>query len=285
MVSASKATATGERTTGPDRGEAPRLSPADTVGRGPGGTVQSVQRALQLLSRFSPRQPQWSVSDLARETGLHKSVVTRIMATMAQQGFVVQDPDAKTYGIGPRAFAVGNAYRPHAVLSQVAQPTMRRLTEAFGHATSFGVSSGDKCVYILVNDGSLPIRVAADVGEMRDYHANAIGKVLLAGLSDAAVRSLLGNGPLTNHTAHTIASIDALLKELAEVRRMGIAYNREEAVLGAGAVAAPITDGSGECIAGLSIVYPTHVVTDEEIAMLAAAVASGAKEISALLSR
>ncbi|MEA2526666.1 MAG: IclR family transcriptional regulator, acetate operon repressor, partial [Thermomicrobiales bacterium] len=83
------------------------------------GTVQSVQRALQLLSlfaphrtRLAPRRTLWTVSDLARATGLHKSVVARLMATMALDGFVVQDPATKAYRIGPQAFAVGSAYEP-----------------------------------------------------------------------------------------------------------------------------------------------------------------------------
>ena len=62
-----------------------------TAGARAGG-IQSVRRALRLLASFTPERPQWSVGALARATGLHKSVVTRLMATMALEGFVVQDP-------------------------------------------------------------------------------------------------------------------------------------------------------------------------------------------------
>lgn len=251
----------------------------------PAASVQSVRRALTLLSQFTSKQPQWTVSELSRATNLHKSVVTRNMATMAQLGFVVQDPTTRSYGIGPRAFAVGNAYRPHATLRHVAQPVMQQLTDQFGHATSLGVRSGDQCVYILNNEGSLPIRVVADVGETRDCHANGIGKVLLAGMTDASVRALLGNGPLRRHTPRTITAVDTLLAELDEIRQTRIAYNREEAVIGVGGVAAPIVDGSGACIAGLSIVYPTHLVDADAERTLAQALSAGAATISTLLSQ
>lgn len=248
-------------------------------------TIQSVSRALQLLALFTPQQSRWSVSDLARTTGLHKSVVTRLMATMNLAGFVTQDPASKTYGIGPRAFAVGNAYEPHTVLSQIAQPVMREVTERHGHATSLGVPAGAAFVYLLVNERAHPMRVAAAVGEVRDYHANAIGKALLAGWSDDEVRALVGSAPLPRPTRYTIASIDQLLAELAAVRRDGVAFNREEAVLGIGAVASPVVDSGGAHVAGLSIVYPTHLVSEEEVDRLAAAVKVAAAAISLRLSR
>jgi len=254
------------------------------VGDERGGTIQSVARAMRLLGLFTTQQPRWSVSALARETGLHKSVVTRLLATMAGAGFVVQDPVAKSYGVGPKAFAVGAAYRPHAVLTQIAGPIMRDLTDRCGHATSLGVPAGEKFVYLLVNESRRPVRVAAGTGEFRDYHANGIGKVLLAGLPDAEVRALVGPDPLPRRTPFTIASVDRLLAELAEVRRSGIAFNRQEAVAGVGAVAAPI-NGGGHPVAGLSIVYPSHLVDEREESDLIEAVKTAAAEISARLSR
>ena len=52
------------------------------------GEVQSVKRALRLLRQFTPQEPVWAVGELSRATQLHKSVVTRLMATMASEGFV-----------------------------------------------------------------------------------------------------------------------------------------------------------------------------------------------------
>jgi DNA-binding IclR family transcriptional regulator len=251
----------------------------------PAGTIRSVERAMRVLAHFSAQHPQWAVSDLARATGVHKSVITRLLATMARQGFMVQDPVSRAYRVGPKAFAVGSAYRPHAILSQIAEPVMRRVTDRCGHAVSIGTPAGDKFVYLLVNDSRLPIRVVANVGEERDYHANATGKVLLVGMTDAEIRRLIGDGPLPRHTPHTITSPVELLAELAQVRRDGVAYNRQEAVLGVGAVAAPIVDGAGACVAGMSIVYPIHLVTEDEAREMESLVRAAAGQISAALSR
>lgn len=252
-----------------------------------GGTVQSVKRAMQLLSLFAPhRTPlappraQWTVTDLARATGLHKSVVTRMMATMAQEGFVVQDPVSKAYSVGPLAFAVGNAYRPHLVLSQAARPVMEELTATCGHASYLGVPAGHHYVFVVAVESTRSIRVTIEIGERRLYHSGAIGKVLLAALPDDRIRQIVGPDPLPKVTPYTLDRMDQLLEEVNEVRRSGIAYNREEAIVGVGSVAVGVHDARDECVAALGIVYPTHIVTDAEIEALVPLVRAAGAEIS-----
>jgi IclR family acetate operon transcriptional repressor len=251
------------------------------------GAVQTVQRALQLLSLFAPHRmhlapprKQWSVSDLARATGLHKSVVARLMATMALDGFVVQDPVTKAYRIGPQAFAVGSAYEPLTVLDRVARPIMEDLTARCGHASYLGVPAGRHYVFLIAVESTRSVRVTIAVGESRAYHTGAIGKILLAGMSDERIRELAGPDPLPQMTPHTIASVDALLAEVATVRQIGIAFNRQEAVLGAGSVAIGIRNGDGACVAGLAVVYPSHIVTPSEVDELSVSVATAGAQIS-----
>jgi DNA-binding IclR family transcriptional regulator len=251
------------------------------------GTIQSVQRALQLLSLFAPhrmrqapRRTQWTVSDLARVTGLHKSVVARLMATMALDGFVVQDPTTKAYRIGPQAFAVGSAYEPLTVLDRVARPVMTALTDRCGHACYLGVPAGSHWVFLIAVESSRSVRVTIEVGENRYYHSDAIGKILLSGMDDDHIRALLGPGPLPKVTPNTIESLDALLAEIAVVRREGVSFNREESIVGAGSVAAPIHDANGTIVAGLSIVFPTHIVTADEVATLTEFVRQAGRQIS-----
>ena len=252
--------------------------------------IQSVQRALQLLTLFTPhltehgsRRSVWTVSDLARASGLHKSVVARLMATMAAQGFVIQDPLTRAYCVGPQAFAVGASYAPHAVLNTVARPIMEDLTGQCGHASYLGVPAGRHYIIIVAVESRHSLRVTIDVGESRHMHTGAIGKVLLAGLTDDAIRALLGADPLPRLTPQTITSVATLLHEVHEARRVGVAFNRGEAVLGAGSVAVAITDRSARAVAGLGIVYPQQMVTEAEIHLLAGLVARAGAAISTQL--
>lgn len=253
--------------------------------------VQSVHRALQLLNMFAPHRThavphrkRWSVSDLARATGLHKSIVARMMATMALEGYVVQDPVTRQYSIGPQAFAVGYSYEPYAVLNSVARPVMEDLTARCGHASYLGVAAGAYYVCLLAVESRRSIRVNIDVGERRTYHSGAIGKVLLAEKSDAAVRELVGPEPLPQLTPHTITLHAELLAQLAEVRRTGIAYNRQESIPGSESIAVGIRNASGDCVAGIGIIYPNHVVNEPELQELTRQVIAAGETLSQRLA-
>jgi IclR family acetate operon transcriptional repressor len=187
------------------------------------------------------------------------------MATMALDGFVIQDPATKAYRIGPQAFAVGSAYEPLTVLDRVARPVMTALTERCGHASYLGVPAGSHWVFLIAVESPRSVRVTIEVGENRYYHSDSIGKSLLSGIDDEQIRVLVGPDPLPKVTPNTIDRVQALLAEVARVRSDGVAFNREESIVGAGSVAVPIRDGRGAIVAGLSIVYPTHIVTAEEV--------------------
>lgn len=232
------------------------------------GTIQSVRRALTLLGLFTPVRSVWSVGDLTRASGLHKSVVTRLMATMALEGFVIQDVTTRAYSIGPQAFAVGSSYEPYNVLHQVTRPLMDELTMRSGHSTALGVPAGHRFVIIDTLESSNSIRVAFSIGERPHYHGAAIGKVLLAALPEEEVRQIVGRHSLPAITKHTIIDTEILVEELKVIRKTGVAMSRQESIVGVDAVAAPVTNRRGECVAGISVVYPSHVVTENEVANL-----------------
>ena len=246
------------------------------------GSIQSVRRALQVLGEFTPNRPQWTVSDLARITGLHKSVVARLLATMALDGFVIQDSASRAYTIGPQAFAIGNVYGPYLILERIARPIMQGVTGRCNHACTLGIPVDHQFMYLIVVESprSAPLRVTIEVGGRRPYHVGAVGKVLLANMPRDRACALLGDGPLQQQTPFTIVSVDLLLAELDDIRRTGIAISSQEAVVGVGAVAAAVTNANGACVAGLNIVYPIHLVSEQEIGELAHLTVAAAGQIS-----
>jgi IclR family acetate operon transcriptional repressor len=193
---------------------------------------------------------------------------------------VIQDPVTKAYQVGPQAFAVGSAYEPLTVLDRVARPVMTALTDRCGHASYLGVPAGSHWVFLIAIESARSVRVTIEVGENRYYHSDAIGKALLSGLDDEQIRVLVGSDPLPRLTPSTIATQNELITEIDRVRESGIAFNREESIVGAGSVGTPVRDGAGAIIAGLSIVYPTHIVPDAEVRELIELVREAGRAIS-----
>jgi DNA-binding IclR family transcriptional regulator len=204
------------------------------------------------------------VGDLSRTTGLNKSVVARLMTTMATEGYVIQDEQSKAYTIGPQVFAVGSVYEPRVLLDRLARSLMQELALASGQTCALGIPAGDQFMYVIVAENPRPatVRVTVEAGRRRPYHSTAVGKILLANMPEDQRDSLLA-APLAKMTAFTVDAVDKLRAELAEVLVTGIAYSEQESVLGVGAVAAGIRNATGVCIAGLNVVYPYQLIQGE----------------------
>lgn len=228
-------------------------------------SVQSVRRALKLLSSFTPERTQWSVGDLSRRTGLHKSVVARLMTTMASEGFLIQDEANRTYTVGPQVFAIGNMYEPRLILERLALSAMQELASASGHTCALAIRSGTECMYVMAVENPSPtdIRVGVQPGRRRPFHTSAVGKILLADMPAEEAERIISDAPLTKLTPFSIESVDAMHAELAEIRKTGVALSNQESVLGVGAVAAPVRNANGATLAAITVVFPYHLVNRE----------------------
>jgi DNA-binding IclR family transcriptional regulator len=246
------------------------------------GGYTSVRRALRLLQAFDRHHPRRSVGELATLTGLHKSIVTRLMATMAREGFVVQDPSTRRYMIGPMLFSAGSLYEPAAMYRVVSEPVLNELATRTRYTCGIGVPIGNEVIMVAVVEAPVAngIRVSMSVGNRRPSYIGSTGKVILSGMADHQVRSLLGDGALEQWTPNTPATVDQLLRELAVIRGRGYATNREESVLGSGGVAAPVVDRVGAVTAGLFITFPVQFVAEDDMHALAQLAVDAAQRIS-----
>jgi DNA-binding IclR family transcriptional regulator len=124
------------------------------------------------------------------------------------------------------------------------------------------------------------LRVTVHPGRRRPYHSSAVGKMLLANMPAEQAERILEITPLVKQTPFTIDSVEALRAELDEIRRTGVAFSNQESVLGIGAIAAGIRNSNGSMIAGITIVFPFHLVSGEERAMVVRLALEAAQHIS-----
>jgi DNA-binding IclR family transcriptional regulator len=87
-------------------------------------------------------------------------------------------------------------------------------------------------------------------------HCTALGKALLAFSEDVGVDWLAGHTPLERRTSRTLVDPALLRRELHDVRRARLAYDRQEASPGLTCVAAPILSPNGTARAAMSVSMP-----------------------------
>lgn len=239
--------------------------------------LRSVDRALRVLELFSGERPQWSVTQVANTLRLTKSTASRLLATMAARGFVVQQGPDRHYELGQRAYEVGLGYLSGLSLRRIAMPVLEELAFAVRETVYLGILGDGVGIYIDKILSPLSLRVDSYIGLAIPLHATALGKVLLAAQSDRDVNALAGRG-LRAYTRRTITTAHRLRAELQRVRREGCALDLEEFEDNLHCIAFPLRDHRGAVVAAFSVSGPavrfTRQVVDTHVPRLRQAAVS-----------
>jgi DNA-binding IclR family transcriptional regulator len=250
----------------------------DFVPRDGGSVLKSLDVSLQVLEALDNGAPERGVSDLAREVGVSKAAVYRILTTLARRGYVVQNPATTHYAIGPRLRRFSHVAAGKLDLVSVARPYMTELRDATLDTVHLAVLEGGEAVYIGKEDGLHPVQVTSRVGARCPAHCVATGKALLA-FGDGAVRERLLTAGLTRYTPLTHAEPDDFEQEMTRTRERGCAVNTGEWRTEVRGVAAPIWDASG-VVAAIGVCSPATRMPDTRLPEVCAAVTQAAARLS-----
>lgn len=247
------------------------------------GGIQSLERAFAILEEVARNKEGINLADLSKAVGLHNSTTFHLVKTMVQLGYVSQARDSKRYRIGAGLFTLAAGALEENALLAVATPVLESLTRETGEAGHFAIRSGNDIVVIARTAGSGLLQMADRTGAQRPAHATALGKVLLSALNDQQVRQFLGAVPLRKFTAKTIVARDALLREIEEVRRRGIAYDDGEFDAEIRCVAMPVHDFAGRVAGAVGVSGPVWRLSLQSLQDKAQPVREAARLISAQL--
>ena len=221
-------------------------------------TYRSAERVLTLLKSFDDSRQELGVADIARTLSVHKSTASRLAAALERAGFLTRA--GKRYRLGVEVIRLGTLALRSFDLVATMQPAMEKLSQRTGETVNLAVPDADDVLnvaevpstYILSSSGGW-------IGRRTRPHAVANGKVLMAygALSQPPV--------LERYTSRTIVSPDAMAAELAGVRCDGYAKAVAELEEGLVAVAAPVFDPAGTCVAALSISGPEYRMRPETL--------------------
>ncbi|MFC1879617.1 IclR family transcriptional regulator [Chloroflexota bacterium] len=218
--------------------------------------VGSVLRAVSLLRCFSIEAPELSVTELSGILDVHKSTVSRLLATLAKEGLVDRDPDSSKYRLGLGLLELAGLVLLHADLRQIARPFLRQLSESTQETVNLAILDGGMS-FNLEQAVSYDRRVIGIgwLGRRAPLHVSSTGKVMLAYLPKKQLQSIL-EIQLARFTEYSITDVDILRIELQGVRERGYAIGSQELEIGMNAVAAPVRDHIGEVIAAVSVTAP-----------------------------
>jgi len=191
--------------------------------------------------------------EISSEIGIPPSTSYRILAALRKHDYVRQNKKDARYYLGFTHLRLAEAVVEGLDLSAICLPYLEDLHQQTEETTFFALFNGQTCV-TMETCGQVDTRVAVGLGELMPLHASAAGKAVLAFLPRKEEERLLQGLALQPYTPHTLRSAAALRKDLAEVRKYGIATNLQEFHNGINALAAPIFSNEGRPMGSIALV-------------------------------
>ena len=251
--------------------------------RGRGGGIQSIERGFRLIERVTHYAEGATLSELSRDTGLHSSTVFHLLKTLDSLGYLQQQKQTKRYRVGRRIYALAAFCLDENEMVAVAQPFVDRLAEATGESAHFALWCGEEVLIAARSRGRSPFQLNERAGILRPVHCTAIGKALLAGLSDGELALRLGAGPLAAFTPKTVTDPAELMRQIAQVRADGLAFDDSEYNEEARCIAAMVRDFSGRVIGAIGFSGPIWRVSLADLSRFAEHTMGCARALSAEL--
>lgn len=243
------------------------------------GRVGSLGRALALLEALGSDEVVAAggngVGELAALIGRDKSQVSRMLATLADEGFAERDPSTRRYRLGWRVFALAARSGDQRLLT-VARPVLIRLVRETGESSHLSVLRGDSVLTLLTESPVRALHAVSWVGRMVPALATSSGRALLFDHDREQLLAVLGNSSWERPTSQAPHDVDELLERIQKARPRGYAQVDEESEPGLVAVGAPVRAGDGRIVAAVNISAPkfrlgTRLASTGETVAIAAA--------------
>jgi len=249
-----------------------------------GRVIQSVARALSILELFEGTPGDLSVTEIAARLDLSKSTAFGLINTLANKGYLEQNPRDSRYSLGLKLLRLGGAVRRRSILISKAKPFLEQLVQEFSETVHLTVERDGMVVYIEKIDGEKAIFMQSAVGAENPMYCTAVGKCLLAFMEEAKRERLFSRmEPLERRGPNTITDLDELRRELKTIRERGVSIDDEEHVPGLMCIAAPIRDHEGEVIASISMSGAKAGISSKMVGLISERIVWAAQQISAVM--
>jgi DNA-binding IclR family transcriptional regulator len=242
--------------------------------------VQVLDRALAILDALSAEGPDLSLGELSDQLDLHKSTTHRLMMVLERHKLIERNSVNGRYRLGLKLFELGTRAVSQLDLRERARPFLERLVVETSETVHLCVLDDSEVVYLDKVEPVRSVRMATSVGRRNPAHCTAVGKAIMAFLSEAQVEEIIRKQGMKAMTANTITSLVELKKELKAVRERGYAIDNEEIEEGVRCVGCVVRNFSGVPLAAISVSAPAFRLTKDKVKGLAQPVVAAATAFS-----
>ena len=243
--------------------------------------VQVLDRAFAIVDTLAKEPHDVSLMELATKLQLHKSTAHRLLMILERHRVVEREPQTGRYRLGLRLFELGTLAISRFNVRDCARPHLERVLFETEETVHFCVLDAGEVLYVDKLEPSRSVRMASRVGRLSPAHCNAVGKAMLAHLSEREVDDIIKQHGMARLTAKTIVTPADLKADLNVVRERGYAIDNEEGEDGVRCVGAVVLGHNGRPLGAISSSAPSFRLPMERVPAVAASVCRAARAISA----
>ena len=216
--------------------------------------VQVIARAAAILRALEDQTSGLSLGQIAQRVDLARSTVQRIVAALEAEKLVIAASPNGRVRLGPTILRLAASVRTDFV--SLAHSFLVKLSTELRETVDLAVVKRDHMVFVDQVIGSQRLRTVSAVGESFPLYCTANGKAYLAQLDRPVIEQLIGRTYETR-TPRTLTQLEDLLKDLEDVQKTGVAFDREEHTLGICAAGVALRDALGNFVA-VSVPVPAQ---------------------------
>jgi IclR family transcriptional regulator, KDG regulon repressor len=220
-----------------------------------GNTIRAVDRALDVLLCFSTQTPALTMTQISERTGIHKSTVHRLLATLEQRQFVRRESETGIYRPGARLIQVAHLALEGMNIHQITLPYMQILADEFRETVDLAVLDQNHVMFLDVIQSPQRVKLSSAPGMRLPAFATASGKAILAWLPQEDALQIRSDNNL-NYEINKMPTVEAYLEDLRQTRERGYALDEEDLEIGINAVGSPIMGKNGVPIASIAVAGP-----------------------------
>jgi IclR family transcriptional regulator, acetate operon repressor len=222
-------------------------------------SIATVERALDVLLLFADKShSDLGVTEIAERLNMPKAAVHRILTSLRNRDMVWLDLTTRRYSLGVGALGLALGYFDRLDVRKLIMPELRRLSDETGETSTMSIRLGDARTYVAQELPNREIRMEVKLGVAYPLHAGGSSKALLAFMPREEQDAYLARGDLEQTTPASLTDVEALRRELSEIRSRGYATSTGERQAGASSVAAPVLDHQGQVAAVVSVSGPAQ---------------------------
>lgn len=240
--------------------------------------LRSIGRALEVLDCFDGKTP-LALKEIGHSTKLPESTLFRVLLTLEKHGYLQQATDG-TYQLAPK-LRFGWLVKQADALRIKIRPELERLAQQFNETASLAYLYDDRIHVLDSIETFHEIRMSNRIGRVLPPHCSAMGKAITAFQERSLAERIVEIYGLLRRTEHTVTDRGRLFDEFAEIRKTGLACDREESILGGICYSAAIRPPGKPVVAAISLSTPIVRMTPERDEEVRKAVLDAAMRLSA----